>query len=107
MTHKTPSEFGLPPTAIQALQNIFKLHSKIEQVILYGSRAMGSYRTGSDIDLCLIAPTLTFTEQLSLENKIDDLLLPWKIDVSIRHKIDNPALLDHINRVGVVFYASL
>ena len=39
-----------------------------------------------------------------LGNRIDDLLLPWKVDLSLRHKIDNPDLLAHIDRVGVIFY---
>ena len=104
MANQAPTQFGLPHEAIQALNNLFKLHPHIEQVLLYGSRAIGTYRIGSDIDLCFIAPALTLAEQLLLENQMDDLLLPWKIDVSLQHKIDNPALLDHINRVGMMFY---
>jgi predicted nucleotidyltransferase len=98
------TKFGLPDQAVQSLINLFRLHPTIKQVILYGSRAMGSHRIGSDIDLCLIAPTLTLTEKLLLENQMDELLLPWKMDVTIKHKIDNASLLDHINRVGVVLY---
>lgn len=71
------------------------------QVILFGSCAKGAYRPGSDIDLCLDAPGLTLTQQLEIETRLDDLLLPWKIDLVLMHEIDNPALLDHIRRVGV------
>jgi len=49
---------------------------------------------------------LGLTELLSIENRIDDLLLPWKFDLSLLHQIDNPALLNHIRRVGVIFYPS-
>ena len=44
------------------------------------------------------------SELLKLENELDDLLLPYKIDLSMLHQIDDPELLDHIRRVGVVFY---
>lgn len=104
MIPQMTDKYGLPHMAIQSLKNIFNLHPNIEQVVLYGSRALGTYRVGSDIDLCLIAPGLTLTEQLSIENQMDDLSLPWKIDVAIQHKIANPALLDHINRVGIVLW---
>jgi len=60
--------------------------------------------THSDIDLCIEAESFGLTELLCIENRIDDLLLPWKLDLSLLHKIDNPALLDHIRRVGVIFY---
>jgi len=65
---------------------------------------MGTYRPGSDIDLCIEAESLGLSELLSIENRIDDLLLPWKVDLSLLHTIDNPALQDHIRRVGVTFY---
>ena len=47
--------FGLEPEVIVAVQRVFAMFPQIGQVILYGSRAKGSYRTGSDIDLTLIA----------------------------------------------------
>ena len=68
----------------------------------------GNYRNGSDIDLTLTGKNLTVSKQFSiavkLDDLLDDLLLPHKIDLSIYHKIDNQELIDHINRVGVIFY---
>ena len=95
--------FGLNAAALEQLRAIFRTYSAIDKVILYGSRAKGAHRAGSDIDLCLDAPQLELTTLLAIENEIDDLLLPWKVDLSLKHKIDNPALLEHIARVGVVF----
>ena len=73
-------------------------------MLLYGSRAKGSYRPGSDIDLTIEGEQLSLSQLLAIENQIDDLLLPWMVDISLKHRIDNPALLDHIERVGVTFY---
>jgi predicted nucleotidyltransferase len=95
---------GLPGHAVEKICGIFRDFSKIRRVVLYGSRALGTYRTGSDIDLCIEAESLGLTELLSIENRMDDLLLPWKLDLSLLHQIDNPALLDHIRRVGITFY---
>lgn len=93
--------FGLPSHVIHHLNEIFRNHKAIHKVILYGSRALGRHRLGSDIDLCIDSDSLTLMELLSIENEIDDLLLPWKVDLSIRNKIDNPELLKHIESIGV------
>jgi predicted nucleotidyltransferase len=79
----------------------------VKQAILYGSRAKGNYRHGSDIDWCLVGETLTLTQLLKIENEMDDLLLPYKIDLSRLHALDNPELMEHIQRVGVVFYQAM
>ena len=57
--------------------------------------------TGSDIDICLEAASLGMSELAVLEAQIDDLLLPWKVDLVLLHQIDDPDLLAHIQRAGV------
>lgn len=96
--------FGLPAHAVEALRDVFQGWPQIQRVLLYGSRAKGSYRPGSDIDLTIEGEELTLTQLLAIENQIDDLLLPWMVDISLKHQIDNTALLEHIARVGVPFY---
>ena len=83
---------------------IFSKYNEVDEVILYGSRAKGNWKKGSDIDLTLKGEKI----QLKILNKIslelDDLLLPYFLDISILHQISNPDLVDHIERVGVVLY---
>ena len=97
-------KFGLKQEHINAINGIFAQFIAIDQVILYGSRAKGKYQKASDIDLTLIELELSFSELMEIENKLDDLLLPYKIDLSQKRKISNPDLVDHLNRVGQVFY---
>lgn len=96
--------FGLKDNHISSIQSVFKNYEHIDKAVLYGSRAKGNYKNGSDIDLTLIGVHLDVTTLLKIENELDELLLPHKIDLSILHKIENPDLIEHINRVGVVFY---
>ena len=76
-------------------------HPDLDAVVLYGSRALGRHRPGSDIDLCLQAPSMTLGQLLELGAALDDLLLPWPIDLQLRHVIQHQPLLDHIDRVGL------
>jgi predicted nucleotidyltransferase len=100
-----PNELcGLSDITQKQLILLFKKFPKIKKVILYGSRAKGNFKTGSDIDLTVDAPDMTLSELLEIENDLDDLLLPYKIDLSLLHHIDNPALLEHIERIGKIFY---
>jgi len=96
--------FGLSDHTIEAIQNVLRDYPQVQKAVLYGSRAMGNYRPGSDIDLTLLGPYLDLTTLHKIEDELDDLLLPYKIDLSIYHQIKNPEFLDHINRVGKVFY---
>lgn len=96
--------YGLKEATIGKIRHVFSRYPQVDRVILYGSRAMGRQRNGSDIDLTMVGADLTHSLQLKIENQLDDLLLPYKIDLSMLREIDNEDLLDHIERVGVIFY---
>ncbi len=98
--------FGLPDIAVQKLQQVFENNERVSQVWLYGSRATGKQKTASDIDLCIEGADLSLADLHSFENKIEDLYLPWKVDLSLKHQIDNPALIQHIENAGISFFSS-
>ncbi|MDR3329590.1 MAG: nucleotidyltransferase domain-containing protein [Prevotellaceae bacterium] len=96
--------YGLPDATLQKLRSVFAQHPEVEEVLLYGSRAKGTYRPGSDIDITMKGALLTHAIQSKVWLEIDDLLLPCMIDLSILHQIGNPDLVEHINRVGQPLY---
>lgn len=93
--------YGLNKTDIREMVSIFKSHTGIEEVILFGSRAKGNYKNGSDIDLALKGEKLRLDDILNLFLELDELYLPYKIDMIIYHHLDNQELINHIKRVGV------
>jgi predicted nucleotidyltransferase len=99
------SRFGLDADTIQKVDAVFKKFSAIKTVIIYGSRAKGNYRNGSDIDITLKGENLDLNLLHEVSLQIDNLLLPYSFDISLFHQIDNPELKDHINRVGGVLYS--
>lgn len=96
--------FGLSPETLTRLGGVFASQPGVDRVLIYGSRAKGNHRPGSDIDLGLEGAGLSHTDLLRIDAALDDLNLPYKIDLSLLRQIDNPELLDHIRRVGIVFY---
>ena len=101
----TASSFGLPPTTLDKLNSVFAQHRAIVSVLIYGSRAKGNYRTGSDIDLTIKGSEIFFAELMQIENQIDDLMLPYTVDLSQYKQLNNNELIGHIDRVGVEIYA--
>ncbi len=95
--------FGLKEHHIEALNSCFVKYPRIEKVLIYGSRAIGTYKNGSDIDLTIVGD-FQYDDLLSLEVQLDDLLLPYKIDLSVLSQISNKDLIDHIHRQGKVLY---
>ena len=96
--------YGLKVSTIAAIQSVFKKYPQVEKAILYGSRAKGNFRNGSDIDLVLVGENLGLSDLFRIETELDDLLLPYKIDLALYHQIENEDLVGHIDRVGVVFF---
>ena len=96
--------FGLKEHHIREINVVFSKYNNIDKVVIYGSRAKGTFTPGSDIDLTLIGNKLDLSTISKIETELDDLLLPYKIDLSIFHTIENSALLDHIRREGRKFY---
>ncbi|WP_178030898.1 nucleotidyltransferase domain-containing protein [Pelagibaculum spongiae] len=101
---------GLNERVIRQIQQVMAENPEIGKAILYGSRAKGNYRNGSDIDLTLIADneaSLILDSIYQLDEQLDALFLPYSFDLSILSEIDNSNLVQHIQRVGVVFYQKI
>lgn len=78
------------------------VQNKVHSLILFGSRAKGNYRPGSDIDLCIDGLNLTYDDLTALKLKYDQLYFPWTLDLVAKNLVQEPALLEHIDRVGIV-----
>lgn len=98
--------FGLSDRVIGELQDVFNRHSNISKVLIFGSRAKGNYREGSDIDLAALGTGLDYNQLLQILTEIDDLELLYSVDLINYSKTINTPIGEHIDRVGQVFYQS-
>lgn len=97
-------KYGLKESVLERILDVFSRHPKIEKVLLYGSRAKGNYRNGSDIDLTLVGKDISLEDINKLHLELDELYLPYSFDLSIFDKLENRDLIDHINRIGIIIY---
>lgn len=95
---------GLTAEEVDRIRAVFSNYLQITEVLIYGSRAMGNYRPASDIDLTLKGKGIDLSLQTEIEFALDDLMLPYKFDITVFDRITNPEFIDHINRVGKSFY---
>ncbi|MEJ5251368.1 MAG: nucleotidyltransferase domain-containing protein [Chthonomonadetes bacterium] len=97
--------FGLSREVIEQIHGVLARHPQVHEALIYGSRAKGNYKPGSDIDLVLCGDqSLNMDVLLRIMWELEELPLPYTFDVCIYHQIDDPELLDHIRRVGKPFY---
>lgn len=95
---------GLNSNQIADINKIFVNYEQIDKVILYGSRAMGTYNKRSDIDLVVLGSNIDRTLIINLKFDLEELNIPYFVDLQDYKTIDNQKLIEHINRVGIDFY---
>jgi len=92
--------YGLPDTAFATIQAVIRQHKGVTRAILYGSRAKGTHRNGSDVDITLDGNDLSFDDLFRIESQLDALDLPYRFDVSLYRELVHSDLREHIQRVG-------
>lgn len=97
-------KYGIQEEVWQKVFSVFSHFPHIEQAILFGSRAKGTNKPFSDVDIALVGDALTLDDLLRLKNETDDLLLPYEFDFCIYKNLNNPELISHIDRRGIVIF---
>lgn len=100
MNSETAPTYGISKRSYSLLMDYLKKQKSIKKVILFGSRATGKARNGSDIDLA-ISGDISFEENLRIQAHINQILpIPYTVDVLHFESIKDEELLNHIERFG-------
>lgn len=98
--------YGLTADDLDFIRSTLQQFPDVEEVILYGSRAKGNYKPGSDIDLALKGNQLTAESVTAIWGILnDDSPLPYSFDITDYEAITNTDLKEHIDRVGALIYS--
>ena len=95
---------GLSERDLLTIHQILKQHNTIVLVKLFGSRAKGNYKTGSDIDLAIMNDDFDENDLTILTGDFEESDLPYFVDIVIYNQITAPKLKEHIDRIGIEFY---
>lgn len=96
-------EFGLSETTCGTIRQILGQYPQIEKAVIYGSRAKGNYKNGSDIDLTLMGDALDGKVLSEVAWALDESSIPHTVDLSLYDELNHAKLRVHIDRIGVVF----
>jgi predicted nucleotidyltransferase len=97
-------QYGLSEKNIHRIQQIFQLFPEVDAVVLFGSRARGQFRAGSDIDLALKGASIQLKTLLRISRMLDDLMLPIRFDLLIYQYVSDTSLLRQIDEEGILLY---
>ena len=101
------NSFGLEADEMAAIQSILAAHSEVESAVLYGSRAIGRFKPGSDVDLVLTGKNLTDRIVLDIRTEFRDSNVPYMVDVVAENEIKDENLKREIDTTGQVFYRQI
>ena len=100
------TNIGLDEKTLLALTQVFAKYPAVEQVKLYGSRAKGTFHERSDIDLMVFGHGIDRFAIARMLMDLDELNIPYLVDLQNYHELKNRQLIEHIDRVGVVIYTA-
>lgn len=98
-------KFGLTDTELESIINTFRKFDEIEEVLLFGSRAMNTYKPTSDIDLAIKGTNVKLSTITALNAQLEELSVVYMFDVVNYNKVDNPKFIKHIDRYGIRIYS--
>jgi len=96
---------SLSPQTVEQITTVMTRFPAVEGAVLFGSRAKGTNKPGSDIDLALTGGTLDWRIVGRIYDALDDLLLPYSFSLIHLDIATDPAVAAHIARVGIPIYS--
>jgi len=101
------NSFGFSGQDLELIISVIREFPQVSAAIIFGSRAKGNFRNGSDVDIALKGSGLNLDVVSQISHTLnEESTLPYKFDVLNYHTISNEDLIEHINRVGIVFYTT-
>jgi uncharacterized protein len=98
-------KFGLKPDDIQKIINVIHRYPQIYKAVIYGSRAKGNFKNGSDVDISIFCSEKDINFRITGELN-EETLMPYHFDVVNYLSIKNEDLKKQIDKFGVVIYES-
>lgn len=95
---------GLPASTVEKIVAVLARFPEVDRVVLFGSRAKGTHKPGSDIDLALVGEHLDWRTIGRAYDALDDLLLPFRFSLVHYGPATDPDVAGHIARVGISLF---
>ena len=103
MNIKERNRFGLTGRDMKTLFNIFEKYPVVKKIFIYGSRATGNYKQGSDIDLAIMNACKEELFICKMKCEIEESSIPFAVDIANYNAIKHCELKDHIDGLALFF----
>ena len=97
-------KYGLSERDIETIRGILMKYPEVLTVNIFGSRALGNYKQGSDVDLAILNEGVDHQTIARIKGDFEESSLPYRVDIVSYLGLDNAKLKDHIDRVGALLY---
>jgi uncharacterized protein len=104
MGEQKRNRFGLTDRDMKTIHDILRSYPEIREVHIFGSRAKGEHRQGSDVNLAIMNSGTPVGRLSKMRGDFEESSLPYTIDIVDFTRLDNPEFIDHIRRAGLPFY---
>ncbi len=100
------STFGISDNSFNILIATIEKYPEIEQAKIFGSRAMGNYKKGSDIDIALFGKNIDWNLITEIHTQLNEVLdVPYYFDIVDYQQLNNPELKNHIDLEGIEIFS--
>lgn len=96
-----PESIGLKLHHYQLIRDVVLNHDLVENAWIFGSRALGTYKDNSDIDIAIEGTAITLSVVADLQDRLEQSSLPFNVDLVVKHRITSSELLAHIDTCGL------
>jgi predicted nucleotidyltransferase len=97
----SPGSVGLKPHQYQLIEDVVLNHASVIHAWVFGSRALGTYKDNSDIDIVIEGDGISLSVVAGLQDRLEQSSLPFKVDLLVKHRITSNELLAHIDTYGI------
>jgi uncharacterized protein len=104
MQNQLENRFGLTEREMETIQNIFEKYPEVKKVFVFGSRAKGTYKQGSDVDLAVMNAVISDKTIHGLSADFQESSLPYRVELVDFNSLKNPDFISHIERLGILIY---
>jgi len=99
-------KYGLSEKQLKEIKDILASYPEVEEAVLFGSRAIDTYKEASDVDIAVRGKKVNWSLAAKIKDHLEEeTYLPFFFDIIAYNTIKSDELKKHINTKGKTIYS--